>query len=165
MHLYKNFLILHPAVRVCDVKPSEPTLCDEFSIHLHLSSKFKAMPSMSYELVAGADITCGSRMFLACWNIRPHGFSTKMQVNVATPSLHLIGACLAIIFVCLNVFTGRFSNLALIFLKRISFMVQMSRRVILILEIMQTGFGQENGLRTPPTISRFQIDWRWLYVC
>ena len=37
-------------------------------------------------------------------------------------------------------------------------MVQISRRVILMLEIMQTGFGQENGLRTPPTISRFQID-------
>ena len=137
------------------------------------------MPSMSYELVAGADITCGSWMFSACcWNIRPYAFSTGMQVNVATPSLHLIGACLAIVVVFLNFFAGRFSNLALIYLRRISFMDQISCGVILILKIIQTGLifrlsmlyfmrlhlakktshdiSTRDGLRTPP-IYNFQI--------
>ena len=60
-------------------------------------------------------------------------------IYVATPSLHLIGACLAIVVVFLKFFTCRFSSLALIYLRRISSMVQISCGVILILKIIQTG--------------------------
>ena len=116
---FNHLLILHPTVHVCNIKPSEAITVrhcatdSQFSctylrdsrstvslISLVSLTRFKAMPSMSYELVAGPDITCGSWIFSACrcWNIR----CTGMQVNVTTPSLHLIGACLAIVVVFLS---------------------------------------------------------------
>ena len=114
---FDNLLILHPTVHVCDIKLFQSSEAitvrhcatnSQFSctylrdsrsavslISLVSLGRFKAMPSMSYELVAGPDITCGSWMFSVCrcCNIR----CTGMQVNVTTPSLHLIGACLAIV--------------------------------------------------------------------
>ena len=116
---FNNLLILHPTVHVCDIKPSEAATvrhcgtdsqfgCTYFRdsrstvslISLVSLTRFKAMPSMSYELVAGPDITCGSWMFSVCrcWSIRCTGM-IGMQVNVTTPSLLLIGACLAIVIV------------------------------------------------------------------
>ena len=113
---FNNLLILHPTLHVRDIKPSEATTVrhcatnSQFSctylrdsrsavsrISLVSLGRFKAMPPMSYELVAGPDITCGSWIFSACRcrNIR----CTGMQVNVTTPSLNLIGACLAIVVV------------------------------------------------------------------
>ena len=143
---FNNLLILHPTVHVCDIKPSEAATvrhcgtdsqfgCTYFRdsrstvslISLVSLTRFKAMPSMSYELVAGPDITCGSWMFSVCrcCNIR----CTGMQVNVTTPSLHLIGACLAIVVVFFSLLCFGFDIFEVKSLVRLSLYLKPYRRV------------------------------------
>ena len=54
-------------------------------------ARFKAMPSMSYELVAGAEKTCGSWMFSACHccDIRPYVFIRLPLGCKSTSSVYL----------------------------------------------------------------------------
>ena len=162
MHLNSNFLILHPAVHVCDVKPSEATTVRHFATNSQFSCTYPrdSKPCRRCHMNSSQALTSlvGRGCCRLAGTFDRMGLALGCKSTSQLPVFICFGACVAIIFVCLNVFTGRFSNLALIFLRRMSFMVQISRRVILMLEIMQTGFGQENGLRTPPTISIFQID-------
>ena len=105
------FWILHPTVHF---------VTDKLSIQLHLSfcldqrfqkqclthftrftRSFQAMPSMSYELVAGADITCGSWMFLACHccDIRPYVFIRLPLGCKSTSSVYLyLKSCIRVWF-------------------------------------------------------------------
>ena len=72
---FNNFWTLHPTARVCrHCATNSQFSCTYLQvsrrsvslISLVSLTRFQAMPSMSYELVAGADITCGSWMFSAC---------------------------------------------------------------------------------------------------
>ena len=201
---FNNLLILHPTVHVCDIKPSEAATVrhsatdSQFSctylrdsrstvslISLVSLTRFKAMPSMSYELVAGPDITCGSWMFFGLSLLEHSMHRDASQCHNSESSFDWCMPCHHYCFL-IKLFACRFSILALIYLKRISSMVQISCEVILTLKIIQTGlifrlstpcfyeitFGQENLTWHPhtwcfeDTSYNFRIsDWLKMAIC
>ena len=133
---FNNLLILHPTVHVCDIKPSEAATvrhcgtdsqfgCTYFRdsrstvslISLVSLTRFKAMPSMSYELVAGPDIGCFR--FVAAGAFDALGCKSMSQLRFFFWLVHALPSLLFFI----KLFACRFSILALIYLRWISSMV------------------------------------------